>query len=87
MTDAKAQFYRLNPERREEFPTVYFARELERENAALRKALGDAATSLRTISQQAGRTEELEDMSQVRGYAFSRYSAAIDAVRNGGGAT
>ncbi len=58
-----------------------FARQLERENAALRKALGDAATSLCTISQQAGRTKELEKMSQIRGYAFSRYSAAIDAAR------
>lgn len=87
MEDAKTKFYRLNPEKREEFPTVYFARELERENAALRKALGDAAISLRTISQQAGRTEELEGMSEVRGYAFSRYTAAIDAARKEGGAS
>jgi hypothetical protein len=51
------------------------------ENAALRKALDEAATSLCTISQQAGRTEELSEISQIRGYAFSRYSAAIDAAR------
>jgi hypothetical protein len=54
--------------------------ELERDNAALRKALDEAATSLCTISQQAGRTKELEEMSEIRGYAFSRYSAAIDAI-------
>jgi hypothetical protein len=54
---------------------------LKVENAALRKGLDDAATSLCTISQQAGRTEELSEMSQIRGYAFSRYSAAIDAAR------
>jgi hypothetical protein len=55
--------------------------ELERENAALRLTLNEAATSLCTISQQAGRTDELREMSQIRGYAFSRYSAAIDAAR------
>ncbi len=55
--------------------------QLERENAALRQALDEAATSLCTISQQAGRTEELSEISQIRGYAFSRYSAAIDAAR------
>ncbi len=61
---------------------------LRSENAALRKGLDDAATSLRTISQQAGRTEELSEMSQIRGYAFSRYSAAIDAISaKEGGAT
>jgi hypothetical protein len=61
-------------------------KELERENAALRGALDAATTSLCTISQQAGRTKELEEMSQIRGYAFSRYSAAIDAIsaREGG---
>jgi hypothetical protein len=62
-------------------PFADFARELESENAELRKALDDAATSLCSISQQAGFTEELEEMSQVRGYAYSRYSAAIDAAR------
>jgi hypothetical protein len=51
------------------------------ENAALRLTLNEAATSLCTISQQAGRTDELREMSQIRGYAFSRYSAAIDAAR------
>jgi hypothetical protein len=55
--------------------------ELQRENAGLRLTLNEAATSLCTISQQAGRTDELREMSQIRGYAFSRYSAAIDAAR------
>jgi hypothetical protein len=60
---------------------------LRDELAALRKGLDDAANSLCTISQQAGRTEELSEMSQIRGYAFSRYSAALDAARKEGGAT
>jgi hypothetical protein len=35
-TDAKAQFFGFNPEEGEEFVHVDFARELERENAALK---------------------------------------------------
>jgi len=35
-TDAKAQFFGFNPDEGEEFVQVDFARELERENAALR---------------------------------------------------
>lgn len=49
-------------------------------NERLEKLLNDAATSLCTISQQAGRTEELREISQIRGYAFSRYSAAIETT-------
>ena len=41
-TDAKAQFFGFNPDEGEEFVQIDFARELERENAALRAAL-DAA--------------------------------------------
>ena len=44
-------------------------------------ALNDATTSLCTLAQQSGRTEEMRELSQIRGYAFSRYSAAIDAAR------
>ena len=51
--------------------------------ADLRKQLHDAATSLCTISQQAGRTEELRDLSQIRGYAFSRYSDAMRTDKEG----
>lgn len=36
-TDAKAQFFGFNPDEGEEFVQADFARELERENAALRK--------------------------------------------------
>ena len=35
-TDAKAQFFGWNPDEGEEFVQIDFARELERENAALR---------------------------------------------------
>jgi len=35
-TDAKAQFFGFNPDEGEEFVPADFARELERENAALR---------------------------------------------------
>lgn len=41
-TDAKAQFFGFNPDEGEEFVQADFARELERENAALRAAI-DAA--------------------------------------------
>ena len=37
-TDAKAQFFGWNPEEGEEFVQIDFARELERENSALRSA-------------------------------------------------
>jgi hypothetical protein len=35
-TDAKAQFFGFNPDEGEEFVQIDFARELERENTALR---------------------------------------------------
>ena len=38
-TDAKAQFFGFNPDEGEEFVQIDFARELERENAALRAYL------------------------------------------------
>ena len=38
-TDAKTQFFGWNPDEGEEFVTAAFARQLERENAALRSAL------------------------------------------------
>lgn len=44
--------------------------------AALRKQLDDATTSLETISQMAGRDENMKHMSQVRGYANSRATVA-----------
>ncbi len=38
-TDAKAQFFGFNPDEGEEFVQADFARELERENAALRSQI------------------------------------------------
>ncbi len=38
-TDAKAQFFGFNPDEGEEFVQADFARELERENAALEKLI------------------------------------------------
>lgn len=59
--------------------SLYNVRRLRNELAEARKALEDATTSLRTLSTQAGRIEELSDMSQIRGYANSRYNAAREA--------
>jgi len=53
---------------------------LEAECGRLRERLQEAATSLETISELAGRDEMLEDMMQVRGYANSRASVAFAAL-------
>jgi len=45
-TDAKAQFFGFNPDEGEEFVQADFARELERENAALLEALKRADLAL-----------------------------------------
>ena len=42
-TDAKAQFFGFNPDEGEEFVQADFARELERENAALRNEVDEQA--------------------------------------------
>jgi len=42
-TDSKAQFFGFNPDEGEEFVQADFARELERENAALRKEMDEQA--------------------------------------------
>ena len=44
------------------------------------KALEEAANSLRTISEKTGRDEYLENASDVRGYANSRYKVADEAL-------
>ena len=54
-------------------------RHMEREDA-LRLALEEAAQSLRTIEQKAGKDEFLTDIFDVRGYAYSRASAARAAL-------
>ena len=45
-----------------------------------REALEAAARSLRTIADQAGKTEGLDDMMNVRGYANSRANVAEAAL-------
>lgn len=66
--------------------------DLRKENEALKAALNAAATSLNTISRLAGnefyvfedgeRVETcMKHPEQIRGYAQSRYSAAIDAMK------
>ena len=54
MEDAKTKFYRLNPEKKEEFPAVDFARSrtcrlIERENAALRHSEESLASTVRGL--------------------------------------
>jgi hypothetical protein len=54
MEDAKTKFYRLNPEKREEFPAVDFARSrtcrlIERENAALRHTEENLVATVRGL--------------------------------------
>ena len=56
-------------------PEQLLAESVARE-AALRVQLHDAATSLETISKQAGRDEYMKHMSQVCGYAASRAKVA-----------
>lgn len=51
-------------------------KQLHRETVDLRRHLHEAATSLETISKQAGRDEFLKHMSQVCGYANSRATVA-----------
>ena len=54
-------------------------RHMQREEA-LRQALEEAAQSLRTIEQKAGKDEFLINIFDVRGYAYSRASAARAAL-------
>ncbi len=46
----------------------------------LAEALRDAATSMQTIADKAGRDEYLMTMDEVRGYANSRANAALAAL-------
>ena len=46
--------------------------ELEQQLAAVTKERDDALQSLLTISKQAGIDEYMEDITQIRGYAYSR---------------
>ena len=53
---------------------------LRSENATLKAALIQAAMSLETIDEQAGRDECLKSMTQVRGYAHNRSTVARAAL-------
>ncbi len=44
-------------------------------------ALVQAAQSLETIDEQAGKEPELKGIPQVRGYAHNRANAAREAIR------
>jgi len=65
------------------------ADKLAAENKVLRDALGDAATSLETVSVLAGRKyygntpieSNMDTFSDVRGYAASRASVAREALQ------
>lgn len=50
----------------------------------VREALEAAARSLRTIAEQAGKTESLDDMMNVRGYANNRANVAELALQHRG---
>jgi hypothetical protein len=56
------------------------ARVLRRGNERLAEALQDAAKSMQTIADKAGRDEYLMTMDEVRGYANSRANAARAAL-------
>jgi hypothetical protein len=68
-----------------------FARELERENAALRHSEENLAATVRGLEFELEKAQKtaalLRGTVEALGYAFSRYSAALDAARKEGGAT
>ena len=72
-TDAKAQFFGFNPDEGEEFVQADFARQLERENAALRadkERLDWLAVS-----------DEWFDVPATESFTPDTFRAAIDAAR------
>ena len=56
-------------------------RRLDAEVKRLTSALSDATISLNAIAMRAGVDENMEDMSQVRGYARSRCHVAREALK------
>jgi hypothetical protein len=76
-TDAKAQFFGFNPDEGEEFVQADFARELERENAALR-AVFEAAKAMAHY-EYAGAAVGWPDWDGK----FEVLKAAVDAARKG----
>jgi hypothetical protein len=83
-TDAKAQFFGFNPDEGEEFVQADFARELERENAALR------AVAMKLIENKGGSVLQLEEQAEcdsvdnyilIKLQDFEALRAAIGAAR------
>jgi hypothetical protein len=88
MEDAKTKFYRLNPEKREEFPAVDFARSrtcrlIERENAALREVL----TRWKEICEMGLPDVVMPSLKPALVELWDATDAAINAARKEGGAT
>jgi len=71
LTDAKAMFFGYNPEEGDEFVQADFARDLERQNTALREAL-KTALGIEAIDD--------ESLSEL----VSRCKSIIDAARKEG---
>jgi hypothetical protein len=82
-TDAKAQFFGFNPDEGEEFVQIDFARELERENAALRAVAMKLIVNnggLLQLEEQVER-DSVDDYIMIKLQDFEALCAAIDAAR------
>ena len=66
-TDAKAQFFGWNPDEGEEFVQADFARELERENAALREELKSSRKLVDALIIKADAFDYLAWLEKKRG--------------------
>ncbi len=77
-TDAKAQFFGFNPDEGEEFVQADFARELERENAALRADKEQLMQALYEAEQNMARCL---DEGKLPAWSLDCLRAAIDAAR------
>jgi|SanBayMetagenome_1026888.scaffolds.fasta_scaffold09998_4 hypothetical protein len=66
-TDAKAQFFGFNPDEGEEFVQADFARELERENAALREELKSSRKLVDALIIKADAFDYLAWLEKKRG--------------------
>ena len=86
-TDSKAQFFGFNPDEGEEFVQADFARELERENAALRADkqrldwLESVAKDLICTGDGLGVTIGVASNFQDYATNAATFRAAIDAAR------
>ena len=66
-TDSKAQFFGFNPDEGEEFVQADFARELERENAALREELKSSRKLVDALIIKADAFDYLAWLEKKRG--------------------